>query len=403
MFTLEDLDFLASDQGVRVLERLALEDISDKHKIRVLTSLRKELTMSQAAAALETAILRKKAVDKFGNDAVKMFFTREALEQASDLQIRQYRAALYTQEFPAPLQTILDVCCGIGSDSLAFASARMANKAIGLDIDPVRVRMAQMNAEALNRKNVEFRVADVRDGIPDTDFIFYDPARRTDEGKRVFNVERYEPPLSLISQWTHIPRMAIKLAPGVDLEQLEPYGGSVEFVSVEGDLKEAVLWRGFRWQGARATLIRGSTAHHIKHDEDGGVASIDDPRAWLCEPDPSVLRAGLVQGVAANLKGTMLDETIAYFTTSVKPAGEWAVWVRAWKILDWMPFNLKKLVSYLRAEGVGHVTIKKRGVPMTPDELLPKMKLEGDESRTLVLTRYKGDSIVMICEDYQPS
>jgi hypothetical protein len=30
------------------------------------------------------------------------------------------------------------------------------------------------------------------------------------------------------------------------------------------------------------------------------------------------------------------------------------------------------------------------------------MKLEGDQSRTLVLTRYKGDSIVMICEDYDP-
>ncbi|MFN8372065.1 MAG: hypothetical protein U0694_04215, partial [Anaerolineae bacterium] len=66
MFTLEDLDFLASDRGRRVLERLAREDISDTHKIRVLTALRKELSMTEAAAALETAILRKKAVDKFG-------------------------------------------------------------------------------------------------------------------------------------------------------------------------------------------------------------------------------------------------------------------------------------------------------------------------------------------------
>jgi SAM-dependent methyltransferase len=406
MFTLDDLDFLVSDQGVRVLERLAHEDISDTHKIRVLTSLRKELTMSQAAAALETTILRKKAVDKFGTDAAKMFFTREALEQASDRSIRAYRSRLYELETKVTTDTILDVCCGIGSDALAFARpsshVNRGYPVIGLDIDPVRVRMAELNAIALGVTNAVFRVADVREGIPAADFVFYDPARRTDEGKRVFNVERYEPPLSLISQWTHIPRMAIKLAPGVDLDQLAPYGGSVEFISVEGDLKEAVLWRGFRWQGPRATLIRGTSAHHIKHDEDGGVAGIDDPRVWLCEPDASVLRAGLVQGVAANLNGTMLDETIAYFTTSVKPAGEWAVWVRAWKILDWMPFNLKKLVSYLRAEGVGHVTIKKRGVPMTPDELLPKMKLEGDESRTLVLTRYKGDSIVMICEDYEP-
>jgi hypothetical protein len=37
---------------------------------------------------------------------------------------------------------------------------------------------------------------------------------------------------------------------------------------------------------------------------------------------------------------------------------------------------------------------------MTPDELLPKIKLQGELSRTLVLTRHKGQAIVMICEDY---
>ncbi|MFN8376886.1 MAG: class I SAM-dependent methyltransferase, partial [Anaerolineae bacterium] len=376
------------------------EDISDTHKIRVLTALRKELSMTEAAAALETAILRKKAVDKFGiRDAPDMFFTRGALEQASDASIRNYRAVQLVLEQSGEPQSILDVCCSIGSDALAFAQGSK-NGVTGLDIDPVRVRIAQMNAAVLDVKNVEFRVADVREGIPDADFVFFDPARRTDEGKRVFNVERYEPPLSLISQWTHIPRMAVKLAPGVDLEQIAPYGGSVEFISVDGDLKEAVLWRGFRWQGARATLIRGGTAYHLQQHENA-EAGLDAPRGWLCEPDPSVLRAGLVQGVAANLNGAMLDETIAYFTSAEKPTGEWAVWVRAWKILDWMPFNLKKLVSYLRAEGVGQVTIKKRGVPMTPDELLPRMKLEGDLARTLVLTRYNGEAIVMICEDYQ--
>jgi hypothetical protein len=399
-FTLEDLDFLTSDKGARVLGRLANEDISDTHKIRVLTALRKELTMTQAAAALETAILRKKAVEKFRDDAAKMFFTREALEQASDANIRRYRAATFTLQDKVDSQTILDICCSVGSDALAFALCNTRSKVIGLDIDPVRIRMAQMNADALDIQNVEFCAADVRQGICDAGFVFFDPARRTEDGKRAFHVEHYEPPLSVIQQWKHIQRMAIKLAPGVHLEQLVPYGGAVEFISVEGDLKEAVLWRGFGWQGARATLLVAGTAHHLTPSEHA-TAAFGEPRQWLCEPDPAVLRAGLVQSVAANLNGTMLDETIAYFTSAEKPIGKWAVWARAWRIRDWMPFNLKKLISYLRAEGVGHVTIKKRGVPMMPDKLLPKMKLEGDESCTLVLTRYKGAAIVLICDDYE--
>jgi SAM-dependent methyltransferase len=399
-FTLEDLDFLTSDKGAWVLQRLAHEDISDTHKIRVLTALRKELSMTQAAAALETAILRKKAVAKFGDDAAKMFFTREALEQASDAHIRRYRAAVYLKESERTFGKILDAGCSIGSDAVAFAQRSKGYGVVGLDIDPIRVCIAQMNAQALDVRNVAFHTADVRKGIPDADFVFFDPARRTDEGKRAFHVERYEPPLSIIQQWRHIQRMAIKLAPGVHLEQLVPYGGAVEFISVEGDLKEAVLWRGFGWQGARATLLVAGTAHHLT-PSDHATAAFGEPRQWLCEPDPAVLRAGLVQSVAANLNGTMLDETIAYFTSAEKPIGKWAVWARAWRIRDWMPFNLKKLISYLRAEGVGHVTIKKRGVPMMPDELLPKMKLEGDESCTLVLTRYKGAAIVLICDDYE--
>ncbi|NWF67657.1 MAG: methyltransferase domain-containing protein [Chloroflexi bacterium] len=398
-FTLPDLDFLTSEQGQRVLQRLAREDISDTRRMRVLTALRKELNMTQAAAALETALLRKKAVEKFGAAAQQMFFTREALEQASSQLVRGYRAKRYFTEIKTGSGTILDVCCGIGSDALAFAELSEGHHVIGLDWDLVRVRMAALNAAACGLTNVEFSAADVTRGIPAADLLFFDPARRTDEGKRIFDVEGYEPPLSLIQQWTHIGRMIVKLAPGVDVSQLKPYGGAVEFISVSGELKEAVLWRGFGWQGSQATVIRHDSALHLG-TESQAAAPVGPPQRWLCEPDPAVLRAGLVQALAARFGGTLLDDTIAYFTTAERPQGEWAGLLRAWQILDWIPFNLKKLISYLRAEGVGHITIKKRGVPMTPDELLPRIKLEGEHTRTLVLTRHGGDSIVLICADY---
>jgi hypothetical protein len=92
-----------------------------------------------------------------------------------------------------------------------------------------------------------------------------------------------------------------------------------------------------------------------------------------------------------------LDETIAYFTTDDKPDSPW---VRTWQILGWMPFNLKKLRAYLREHNVGTVTVKKRGSAITPESLIPQLKLKGDESRTLVLTRCQGAHIVIICADY---
>ncbi len=115
---LGDLDFLTSDAGAGVLARLADEDLSDDSTLRLLTALRRDLTPRQAGAALELARLRRKAAAKFGDDAARMYFTREALEQASDPLVRRYRTL---EVFSG--QHVVDACCGIGADLLAFAQA----------------------------------------------------------------------------------------------------------------------------------------------------------------------------------------------------------------------------------------------------------------------------------------
>jgi hypothetical protein len=104
-----------------------------------------------------------------------------------------------------------------------------------------------------------------------------------------------------------------------------------------------------------------------------------------------------VADLALELGGAQLDPEIAYITTDEKPD---SLWVRAWEILDWMPFNVKKLRAYLREQGVGTVTVKKRGTAVTPEELIAKLKLNGSGSRTIVLTRCQGEHIMIICRDF---
>jgi THUMP domain-containing protein len=106
---------------------------------------------------------------------------------------------------------------------------------------------------------------------------------------------------------------------------------------------------------------------------------------------------GAVLGSAAVFDAHLLDDTIAYFTTDVQPVSPW---LRAWQILDWMPFNLKRLRDYLGERHVGRVTVKKRGSPITPETLIPQLKLKGGESRVLVLTRCRRQPIVLVCADY---
>jgi hypothetical protein len=396
---LEDLNFLRSARGQALLAELAQGELKSANTLSLLTRLRKHFSPDEASAALELASLRQKAVDKFGDAAPVTWFTREALEQASHPAVRAYRAT----RFKAINNHWFDMCCGIGSDALAFAAAGLS--VTGVELDPLRVELARLNNEAL-RLDARFEVGDVTVvEIPPDSAVFFDPARRTSD-RRIYNVEDYIPPLSTVRRWKQHP-VYVKLSPGVELAQLAPYGGQLEFISVEGDLKEALLHLD---TGQPHEVVRLSAASLT---EDGQVyrweaagqtqqaVVLSEPRGWLIEPDPALLRANLVRDAAAQFNACQLDETIAYLTADSPPQTPWA---RSWHVLDWMPFNVKKLRAALREGDVGRVTVKKRGSPLTPEQLIAQLKLKGgSQARTLVLTRLRSQPIVIICEEHPVS
>lgn len=392
MIALGDLDFLTSVRGEALLARLADADLSDAAALPLIEALRRDFTREQVSAALSLARLRRQAIDKFGARAERMFFTDSALQQASHAAVRAYRTAQV-----GPL-AVLDAGCGIGADSLAFAEA--GADVLGVDLDPLRVALARLNAAALGLGSVRFEVADIRDSLPEQrELVFFDPARRDAHGRRLFDVERYQPPLSTLRRW-QTDRVVVKLSPGVDLAQLDDYADMVEFIAVDDDLKEAVLWLPGDARTVQATLLTGGESLHWRRDGEPPDVPLSAPRGWLIEPNPALIRAGLVQDLAAAVDGALLDDTIAYITAGQPPRTPWA---RAWRVLDWLPFNLKRLRAALRAHDTGAVTVKKRGSPLTPETLIPRLKLKGSQSRTLVLTRQADQPIVIICADFVPN
>ena len=382
---LADIEFLRSDRARDILAAQAQCDLSAANELALLSRLRESLTPRQASAILQTLKLRAKAVTKFPGQAHKMLFTDAGLQQASQPAISQYRARKLAS------QMVLDLCCGIGADTIAFAAA--GRKALGLDIDTVRIAIARHNADALGVV-AQFEVADIRQWLPAScDCIFFDPARRDERGKRMHDVERYLPPLSLAREWK-AREILVKLSPAVDLRQLERYGGCVEFISLAGNLTEALLWLNHPSAPHLATQLTQNGALHFRHEYEA-QADIAPPREWLLEPDPAIIRAGLVQNLAVDIDAALLDDTIAYLTLDRKVDTPWG---RYWKVLDWMPFQLKRLRRYLAERGVGKVTVKKRGFPMSPEEMIARLRLtKGEEERVLVMTRHRGKPIAIIC------
>jgi hypothetical protein len=319
-----------------------------------------------------------------------MYLTRQALEQATSFEVASYRAGRYRG-----FARLADLGCSLGCDTIALAQVAVT---AGLDRDRLRLEMARENLKAAGLAGrAHFIESDLRDGLPLAAkpglALFFDPSRR--EGRRrAFSIRHYSPPLAIVQDWLlDFPALGVKVSPGVQLAELTPFDAEVEFISLKGELKEAVLWFGpLRSATRRATILPGT---YTMADGGGfGSLPLSEPQGYLYEPDPAVIRAGLVADLGATLNAAQLDPDIAYLTAQDYVATPFA---RAWSIEAWIPFNLKRLRSYLQERRVGKVVVKKRGSPLEPQELIRKLNLRGDNERVVVLTHMNGRPIVIIC------
>ncbi len=380
----ETLRVLLSPAGQAALaEAMALAP-DDGTFLACATRLGKRHPPELVRAALQTAILRARGVAKFTR-AAAMYFTREALEQATSEAVARHRAGRF-----AGMRRVADLGCGIGGDALALAEhAEVAC----VERDGVRLDMAGANVAAYGvRERCVLTEGDVFTAdVGAVEAVFVDPDRRVG-GKRRLSTLDCEPALGEVARRFPGVPLAAKLAPGVPLEELASYGGEVECLSLDGELKECVLWLG-AWAGPRrrATALPSG----VTLTEDVALPGAREPGAWLIDPGPAVARSGLVGGLAARLGAWPVDASVIYLSADEYSPGPLA---RAWRVWGWMPLHAGRLREYLRGRGVGRVSVSRRGVPCDPDDLVRKLKLSGDAAATLVLTPVLGRACVAVCD-----
>ena len=361
-----------------------------------LARLRSEVGAEHAGPAWELARLRARARPVFGDDADVLLLTADALEQAGRPELAARRAARLLDGGAA---SVADLGCASGTDTVALA--RAGASVVAVDRDPVARALTTANAVALGLAD-RIRVvdADVVDLVTTGDLLgcaaaTLDPARRAG-GRRQLDPDRWSPPWSTVTALLdRVPASVVKVAPGLDHDRV-PDGIEAEWVSVGGSIVEALLWgRGLSGTWRRASLVRDGEVLEVTADADPGPAPIGAVRGWLHEPDPALIRSGLMSLVAADLGATLVDPTIAYLTSD---AAADSPWVSSYRVAETLTFNLKKLKALLRARGVGHVVVKKRGSPIEPETLARQLRGPGTGSAVVVVTRVAGAPTVLVCE-----
>jgi hypothetical protein len=208
--------------------------------------------------------------------------------------------------------TIADLGCGIGGQVIFFA--KECGKVYAVERNPEKIEYAKKNCELYGVDNVEFILGDAlspetRDKISDSDIIFSDPARPLTEKERT--LDNLEPPITeLIKLYSGITKGLAFHAPpqmpperiGLDCEK--------EYMSLNGQLNRLTLYFGDLKRCERSAIVLPGNAYLPSSDapaiETGGLSE------YVYEPEPSVVKAGLLGELAGTISGSGND---IYFYT----------------------------------------------------------------------------------------
>lgn len=390
----DELVELLSAEGLDLLDSLPAWTSSDDIVKTVADLRRQGHSPGLVAAVLSQSKLRSKARPKFGEFADRMLFTEAGLEQATRLRVAALHAGRYAR---AGLRHVADLGCGIGGDALAFAAIDL--EVTAAEADEVTAAIAAFNLTPFPGVHVlHARAEDVP--LAGIDAAWLDPARRTTAGgttTRLADAADYSPSLDFAFGLAERMPVGVKLGPGTDRD-LVPAGAEAQWVSVDGDVVELAVWTGVLARsgiGRAALVIRGDAAHELVAPADSEDAPIGPLGDYLYEPDGAVIRARLIGDLARANGAWMLSERIAYFTGD-RPVD--SPFARGFRVLERLPADERHLRQALQARGVGALEIKKRGVDVDPAALRTRLKLKGDGSATIVLTREEGRHVALLVE-----
>ena len=287
-----------------------------------------------------------------------------------------------------------DLTGGLGVDSWAFS--KVFGRVLYNEMRPELAKAAEHNFQLLGATNIVVRNAalgpscpaptgqlSVREILGDfrPDILYLDPARRAEDGRKVFRLEDCQPDvLRLLPELLEAcPKLLLKLSPMADITLVCKQLGCVKQVHVVaagGECKELLLLLEKGYEGAyRLFVVEDGAVQEIPGQAGNDavvMAGTDRPSPrFLFEPGKALLKAGAFDwpcrfGLAKLGRHTHLyigPETVEELT----PFGKW------FQVLDVLPLNKRSLKEVASRYPQADVTA--RNIPLTSDELRARLKV----------------------------
>ncbi len=313
---------------------------------------------------------------------------------------------------------LLDLTMGLGVDTRHFAKSFA--KITALEQDDTLARINGHNFGLFGISNVEIIPTSAEEFLssyqgPLFDWVYADPARRDQAGKRVHELTGGSPDLTaLLPRIQQIGRRllikasplldlqaAVKLLPGVQGLHVHSIGLEVKEVLIEVDLRQSRLSSPsevlLRIQCLQEGICRRYEFPFMAVQPSDSQHLLEDP-VYLCEPDPAFYKLSHLGALGESYYRYWpreLSHPKGYYLSTELPK-DWPG--RTFRLIEQFPFKPKLLKKALAQRKLNQLHVMRRNFPLTVAQLRQKLQLKEGGKLYLICTTWRGDRVAWLGE-----
>lgn len=286
--------------------------------------------------------------------------------------------------------TVLDLTCGLGVDSLYLS--RRFRRVVALERDPLLARITSENLSRMGVANIEVVNTSAEEYLRQEglhfDWIYADPDRRSAEGRKLVLLEACSPDILTLKPLLDrvSERLCLKNSPLFDVDEaLRLFPDSrVEVLSLGDECKEMLIYADGTGPLVTATALDIGSFAAAPGAVPPETPPFDPERfRWLVIPDVALRKARLTRLHLAGKADCWSDNGFGF--AAAEPHG---VIGRVLPIEAIESYDPKRLKRGLKGRGV---EILKRDFPLPPDELMRRLGAHPGADVRMAFTKIGND------------